>query len=390
MEVSKAIDGSGVEDGRAEEIDGAQDLGSSEDREEGFAAEDGGKAHFDPNGFSFEEGLANRMGADGQRSTAANRARSIALTRDSALAAYVASDVQSLRLLEQMKRVAASASTILIRGENGTGKDLVASLIHYLGPNADEPLIKIDCASLPHELLESELFGYEKGAFTGATHMKRGRLELAGAGTIVLDEIAALTMPMQAKLLRAIEDKKVDRLGGNRHIGIEARVIALTNIDLERAVARRAFREDLYYRLNVIPLTVSPLRERRADIAPLAQHFLDQLSEVHRKQRMSFSPAAMSILEQYAFPGNVRELRNIVERAVVLGGSREIAVEDLPMNVRSSGSGTASTRKSLEDVERAYIAEILDYTRGKKSKAAQILGISRKTLLEKRKKYSLD
>ncbi len=387
MEVSKTIDGIGPEDGVAEEVACAEDSACEVSEEDRFA-EDGSETSGGANGFTFQEVLT--MADYVQRATATNRARTAALTRESVLAAYIASDQQSLRLLEQVKRVATTPSTILIRGENGTGKDLVASIIHYLGPNADEPLIKIDCASLPHELLESELFGYEKGAFTGATHMKRGRLELAGSGTIVLDEIAALSLPMQAKLLRAIEEKRIDRLGGNRQVAIEARIVALTNVDLERAVARQAFREDLYYRLNVIPLMVPPLRERQSDIAPLAQHFVDQFAEVHRKQRMSIAPAAMNLLEQYAFPGNVRELRNLMERAVVLGGSREITIEDLPVSVRSAAAGPGSSRLSLEEVERAYIAEILDFTRGKKSKAAKILGISRKTLLEKRKRYGLD
>jgi DNA-binding NtrC family response regulator len=328
------------------------------------------------------------MSPDGH--SAAKGTRVPARSSESLLNSYVASDTQSLRLLEQIKRIAASASTVLIRGESGTGKDLAASLVHYLGPNLDEPLIKIDCASLPSELIESELFGFERGAFTGATQMKRGRMEMAGGGTLVLDEIASLGMPMQAKLLRAIEDKQVERLGGHRPVSLRARIVALTNVDLERAVAQRTFREDLFYRLNVIPLMLPPLRERRPDIAPLAQHFADQFAEVHRKTRVSFSPSAMAALEQYAFPGNVRELRNIVERAVVLGRGNEISLEDLPAGVRQAGGSGAQARMSLEDVERAYIAEILDFTRGKKSKAAEILGISRKTLLEKRKKYRLD
>ncbi len=300
----------------------------------------------------------------------------------------MAADPLSIRLLNEIRGIAASASTVLIRGESGAGKDLLASLLHFLGPQADEPLVKIDCASLPAELVESELFGFEKGAFTGATHMKAGRLELAGAGTIVLDEVAALTMPMQAKLLRVIDEKRMERLGGVRPIPVQARIIALTNVDLERAVARRSFREDLYYRLNVIPVVVPPLRERPRDIRPLALQFLGQLAEVHRKPRLSFSAAALAALEAYAYPGNVRELRNIVERAVVCGTGQEILPQDLPPHVRDSAP--SGRKMTLEELERAYIAEILDHTRGKKTRAAQILGISRKTLLEKRKRYGLD
>src|SRR5512146_2251807 len=306
----------------------------------------------------------------------------------SVLDRYVAEDPASKRLLDQATKVAKTASTVLIRGESGSGKDHLASIIHFLSATRDEPLVKIDCASLPHELLESELFGYERGAFTGAAHRKRGRMELAGRGTIVLDEIGTLTPAMQAKLLRVLEERTFDRLGGTKPVKLEARIIALTNVDLERAVAQHSFREDLFYRLNVVPLVVSPLRERPRDITPLAQMFVMQLCDVHRRGTMTISADGRRALQSYSYPGNVRELRNIIERAVVLGTTREIALEDLPAHVRQSGGG--SRKPTLEDLERAYIAEILDYARGKKSKAAEILGITRKTLLEKRKKYGLD
>ncbi len=306
----------------------------------------------------------------------------------SVLDRYIAEDPASQRLLEEATRVSKTVSTVLIRGESGSGKDHLASVIHFLSTNRDEPLVKIDCASLPHELLESELFGYERGAFTGATHRKRGRMELAGRGTIVLDEIGTLTPAMQAKLLRVLEERTFDRLGGTKPVNIEARIVALTNLDLERAVAQHSFREDLFYRLNVLLLVVPPLRERPGDIAPMAQMFVAQLCEVHRRGAMTITADARRALAAYSFPGNVRELRNIIERTIVLGTSREITLEDLPAHVRQS---SASVRKpTLEDMERAYIAEILDYARGKKSKAAEILGITRKTLLEKRKRYGLD
>jgi DNA-binding NtrC family response regulator len=305
------------------------------------------------------------------------------------LATWVAADPKSLALLEQAKKIAQSASTVLIRGESGTGKGLLASLIHHLGSNAAEPVVSIDCASLPHELMESELFGYERGAFTGAGETKPGRLESAGNGTVVLDEVAALTVPMQAKLLRVIDERKFERLGSARPVVMQpgVRIIAITNVDLEHAVSRRTFREDLYYRLNVIPLLTPPLRERAADIQPLAQHFAAQLCAVHNKPRRAFSANALRALETYAFPGNVRELRNLVERCVVAGqGAAEISVQELPAYI----TRTVTRRQTLEELERAYIAEILDFTRGKKSKAAEILGISRKTLLEKRKRYGLE
>jgi transcriptional regulator with PAS, ATPase and Fis domain len=306
------------------------------------------------------------------------------------LPAWVAVDPKSLTLLEQARKIAASRSTVLIRGESGVGKDLLAAVIHYLGAGlAEDPLVKIDCASLPHELMESELFGYEPGAFTGATQLKRGRLELAGTGTIVLDEVSALTPAMQAKLLRVIEDKRFHRLGGNSATGIEvkARIIALSNTDLEQAVARRTFREDLFYRLNVIPLIVPPLRERATDIRPLIQHLLSQLSGSQGSSK-HFSEAALALLERYPFPGNVRELRNVIERCLVHAPKSEIGVEDLPANITRAAK--PPTMKSLEDVEREHITAVLDHTRGKKSKAAEVLGISRKNLLEKRKKYRLD
>ena len=302
------------------------------------------------------------------------------------LSSWVAADSLSLGLLEKARRVAASASTVLIRGESGTGKDLLASLIHYLGAGRDEPLIKIDCASLPRELMESELFGYERGAFTGAVQAKRGRLELAGAGTLVLDEIAVLTPAMQAKLLRVLEEKRFEHLGGNRPINLSARVIALTNADLEKAVADGAFRQDLFYRLNVIPLVVPPLRERPGDVRPLIEHFLPLLGELHRRPHRKLSASALALLEAYDYPGNVRELRNFLERALVQGQGLEITPADLPQRVRES----TPRKMTLEELERSYIAEVLDATRGKKSRAAEILGISRKTLLEKRKRYGLD
>jgi transcriptional regulator with PAS, ATPase and Fis domain len=310
----------------------------------------------------------------------------VASPAEQILASWIAADPLSLELLEKARRVAASTSTVLIRGESGTGKELLASVIHYLGAGRDEPLVKIDCASLPRELMESELFGYERGAFTGAVQTKRGRLELAGAGTLVLDEIAALTPAMQAKLLRVLEEKRFERLGANRPVTLAARLVALTNADLEKAVSEGAFRQDLFYRLNVIPLLVPPLRERRGDIRPLVEHFLPRLAELNRRPHLKASAAALALLEAYEYPGNVRELRNLLERALVQGQGPEIMPADLPRRVRES-----SPRKmTLEELERAYIAEVLDATRGKKGRAAEILGISRKTLLEKRKRYGLD
>ncbi|MEO5936890.1 MAG: sigma-54 dependent transcriptional regulator [Terriglobales bacterium] len=309
-----------------------------------------------------------------------------------ALAAFVAADPASAKLLQHIRKVAAADSTVLIQGESGVGKDVVSSLIHYLGPRPEQPLIKIDCASLPHELLESELFGYERGAFTGASQMKRGRMELAATGTIVLDEVASLSLAMQAKMLRVIQERSFDRLGGTKPVKLHARIIAISNVDLQDAVAAGAFREDLFYRLNVVPIHVPALRERPLDIKPLAIKLLAQIAATYRRPgpdptALKLAADAMAALQAYPFPGNVRELRNLLERAVVHAMGNEITAADLPSGVRDL---TAKAKKpSLEELERNYIAEILDYTRGRKSKAADILGISRKTLLEKRKKYGL-
>jgi len=322
----------------------------------------------------------------GPGGSSAGAAEAPASPAEQILSSWIAADPVSLELLEKARRIAATTSTVLIQGESGVGKELLACVIHYLGAGRDEPLVKIDCASLPRELMESELFGYERGAFTGAVQMKRGRLELAGAGTLVLDEVATLTPNMQAKLLRVLEEKRFERLGATRPITLAARIVALTNADLEQAVEKHTFRQDLFYRLNVLPLVVPPLRQRRGDIGPLVEHFLAHLTELHRRPTLKVSSAARTLLESYEYPGNVRELRNLLERALVQCQGAEITPADLPDRVIQS-----STRSmTLEELERAYIAEVLDATRGKKGRAAEILGISRKTLLEKRKRYGLD
>ena len=306
------------------------------------------------------------------------------------LAAWVAADEQSLRLLELSRKVARTPSTVLIRGESGTGKELLSQILHLLGANADEPLVKIDCASLPTELLESELFGYERGAFTGAEHTKPGRLELAGEGTLVLDEIAALSLPLQAKLLRVLEERSFERLGGHRSVHIQARLVALTSVDLERAVAQRSFREDLFYRLNVVPLMIPPLRQRPKDIEPLCLHFLAQLCSLHRRLAMQFEPAALEAMQRYEFPGNVRELRNLIERAVIHTDDNVLRLRELALDTGHSSDQEPTPERTLEEIEREYIASVLQRHRGHKTETARVLGISRKTLLEKRRRYKLD
>jgi DNA-binding NtrC family response regulator len=304
-------------------------------------------------------------------------------------AIWIAQDPASQHVLEMAQKVAETSTTILITGESGTGKDQLARLIHELGPRRDAPYLKIDCASLPQELVESELFGHERGAFTGAVERKLGRLEMAGAGTIVLDEVAALSTSIQAKLLRVLEERSFERLGGTETLGIEARLIALTNADLQRAVTARRFREDLYFRLSVLAIHVPALRERRADIVPLSEHMLARLSAVHGRDGASLSEAARNMLERYDWPGNIRELKNAIERGLIFGKGAALSPEDLPEGIRAGDAGAVAGMRSLEEMEREVIQKTLEGTHYKITRAAEILGISRKTLLDKRKKYGL-
>jgi DNA-binding NtrC family response regulator len=302
---------------------------------------------------------------------------------------WIAHDPASQHVLEMARKVAETSTTILITGESGTGKDQLARLIHELGPRRDAPYLKIDCASLPQELVESELFGHERGAFTGAVERKLGRLEMAGAGTIVLDEVAALSTSIQAKLLRVLEERSFERLGGTETLGIEARLIALTNADLQRAVTARRFREDLYFRLSVLAIHVPALRERRADIVPLSEHMLARLAAVHGRDGASLSEAARNVLERYDWPGNIRELKNAIERGLIFGKGAALSPEDLPEGIRAGDAGAIAGMRSLEEMEREVIQKTLEGTHYKITRAAEILGISRKTLLDKRKKYGL-
>ena len=296
-------------------------------------------------------------------------------------------------LLELATKVAATSTTFLVTGESGSGKDQLARLIHEISPRRDAPYLKIDCASLPPELVESELFGHEKGAFTGAVERKLGRLELARGGTIVLDEVAALAPAIQSKLLRLIEERTFERLGGTDTLRIDARLIALTNADLDRLVAAGRFREDLFYRLKVFTIAVPPLRQRPADILPLAEEILARLAAVHGRAEIAFNSATRHMLENYQWPGNIRELKNSIERALVFSSGAVLHPDHFPESLRSAAASAALpdavALRSLEDIERDAIAATLEATHYKISKSAEILGISRKTLLEKRKKYGL-
>jgi two-component system, NtrC family, response regulator AtoC len=304
---------------------------------------------------------------------------------------WVAADPASRRVLEMAEKLAETATTVLITGESGTGKDQLARWIHEHGPRRDAPFLKIDCASLPSELVESELFGHERGAFTGAVARKPGRLEMAQGGTIALDEVAALAPGVQAKLLRVLEERTFERLGGAETLRMDARLMALTNTDLAEAVRAGRFREDLFFRLNVVAVPVPALRDRPADILPLASHFLERLAPLHGKPGTALDPGALRLLQSYAWPGNVRELKNAMERALVFAKEPVLRVEDFPEIVRAAGDAGSrnSGLRSLEAMEREAIAATLEATHFKIGRAAEVLGISRKTLLEKRKKYGL-
>ncbi|HSQ25339.1 MAG TPA: sigma 54-interacting transcriptional regulator [Pyrinomonadaceae bacterium] len=282
------------------------------------------------------------------------------------------------------ERVAATDANVLITGESGSGKDALSFFIHSRSARAAQPLVKIDCATLPADLLEAELFGYERGAFTGATEAKPGRLEAAHRGTLVLDEIAHLSTDAQAKLLRVIENREFERLSGRKTIQVDARLIALTNVDLRDAVERRAFRDDLFYRLNVVQIAVPPLRDRRADLEVLCDRFVELYADKHGRLAKRLSAEAKRILFAYDFPGNVRELANIIERAVIVSHG-VVEMDDLPESVRLAAAQQRrkDRRPTLAEVEADYLRETLAATKGNKSEAAKILGISRKNLYER-------
>jgi transcriptional regulator with PAS, ATPase and Fis domain len=289
---------------------------------------------------------------------------------------------EAVRLAE---RVAPTNANVLVTGESGTGKDALAWFIHSRSPRASQPLVKIDCATLPADLLEAELFGYERGAFTGASEAKPGRLEAAHRGTLVLDEIAHLTLDAQAKLLRVIELREFERLCGRKTIAVDARLIALTNADLKNAVERRAFRDDLFYRLNVVQILVPALRDRRNDVEPLTRSLVKTYAAKHGRDARKLSREAHDLLLAYEFPGNVRELANIIERAVIVCGGTQVEATDLPDSVRIAAAQQARKhrRPTLAEVEADYITETLAGTKGNKTEAAKILGISRKNLYER-------
>jgi two-component system nitrogen regulation response regulator NtrX len=293
--------------------------------------------------------------------------------------------------LEQARRIAPSQGRVLITGESGSGKELFAYLIHALSKRADGPFVKLNCAAIPRDLLESELFGYERGAFTGAVAGKKGRLELADRGTLFLDEVGDLSLEAQAKLLRAIETGEVERLGGTKTSRVDVRIVAATHKDLAAAVPEGEFREDLYYRLNVLPVHVPPLRERRGDPGLLAGHFLATFCRAEEKPPKRLSPEALHLLESHHWPGNVRELRNLMERAVVLVPGEEVRAEDLlPWLESASGhEEAAGLRGEIERREADAIRKALESAGWNVTQAATSLGIDRTNLHRKMRKYGI-
>lgn len=302
-----------------------------------------------------------------------------------------------VKLLETVAQVAPSEATVLITGESGTGKELISGATHFNSPRKDAPFVKINCAALTDTLLESELFGHEKGSFTGAQRTKDGKFVQANGGSIFLDEVSEMPLPMQVKLLRVLQEREITRVGGEDTIKVDVRVIAATNKNLTDLVAKGTFREDLYYRLNVVDLYIPPLRKRKEDIPLIAQRFLEKFSKKNSKNISGFTPEAMDKLINYKWPGNVRELINAVERGVILTQSELLGVEDLKSIIRETketemeGKTTEiiNENMTLEAAEKAVILKTLDSAKGNKSEAARRLGITRKTLHKKLKQYGV-
>ncbi len=298
-------------------------------------------------------------------------------------------------VFEAVHRVAPSKANVLLRGESGTGKELVAKAIHYMSPRAREPFIKFNCASIPEGLLESELFGHEKGAFTGAVAMRKGRFELAHSGTIFLDEIGDLPLTLQPKILRVLQEKEFERVGGEKTIKVDVRLIAATSRNLEELVSKGKFREDLYYRLNVVPIYLPPLHERRVDIPVLIEYFLKKYNEENRKS-VKITPEVMDVFVNYEWPGNVRELENTIERLVVMSSGKLLTVPDLPSNIRDQsmkpryGSQVRDALPStIADIEKANILDALKKTGWVQAKAAKLLGITPRQIGYKIRRYGM-
>jgi len=307
---------------------------------------------------------------------------------------------ESLKVQEVYKsigRVANSKATVLLTGESGTGKGLVAKTIHFVSERWQKPFVQVNCGAIPEGLLESELFGHEKGAFTGAHSLKPGKFELAEGGTIFLDEIGELNLSLQVKLLRVLQEREFERVGGTQTLAADVRVIAATNKDLTKEVAEKRFRSDLYYRLNIVSIALPPLRERGDDVILLAQYFLQRFASEFERGSVFFSPQVLEIFKQYSWPGNVRELENAVEHALIMSNSKVILPEHLPAHLYLEAGSTPvptptafrSLREILADAEKKHIVEALKQTEGNRARAAKLLQISRRSLIYKIQEYNL-
>ena len=299
----------------------------------------------------------------------------------------IAKSPKMIKIFELIKTVAPTNTTVLITGESGTGKEIVARAIHHQSQRRNKPFIVTSCAALPETLLESELFGYEKGSFTGAVERRKGKFEAADTGTLFLDEIGEIDANAQVHLLRALEEKKITRIGSNEEIGVDVRIIAATNKKLRTLIEQEKFREDLYYRLNVVTVDLPALRARREDILPLAEHFLKKYAKENGRPARSFSAEVVEFMLNYDWPGNVRELENMIERGVVLSKDKAITLAEFPQELTNPAQ---SKGKTLEALERNHILKVLDETGGNIARTARILGIHRMTLYNKLKKYDID
>lgn len=315
----------------------------------------------------------------------------------------IGNSTQIQDVIKFIGKIADTDSTILITGESGTGKELVAQTIHYHSSRSRKPIVPLNCAAIPKDILESELFGHEKGAFTGAVSTRIGRFEMSHNGTLFLDEIGELAPALQVKLLRVLQEKEFERVGGIKTIKVDVRIIAATNRDLEKAVSEGRFREDLFYRLNVIPMHLPPLRKMRDDIPLLLEHFINDISKRKKKDVLNISKDAVNCLVNYRWPGNVRELENLTERMIILNDTGEITVDDLPDRLKEKQQVQRGRPKTqdlstegidlnhmLDEIENNMIVQALELSKGIKSKAATLLGLNRTTLIEKLKKKSID
>ena len=316
--------------------------------------------------------------------------------KDKSIENYLISKSPAMaKVLELIKQVADTKATIMLYGETGTGKELAAQALHSLSSRWDKPLIKVNCAAIPEQLLESELFGFEKGAFTGAVSRKPGRFELASGGTIFLDEIGDITAAMQVKLMRVLQEREFEHLGGTKTVKVDVRVITATNKNIEELVKKGLFREELYYRLNVVPITLPPLRERKGDIPVLIHHFLDNSSVISGRYEKQISEDAIQKMIEYNWPGNIRELENIIERCVVITPGDLIKIDDLPVNIINYSAldkieGGFGLDNVVDNAEKDAIIDAIRKCRGNRTKASELLGISRRSLHRKINKYSIE